>query len=50
MTLMAGALAERGWHLEVAFEIKFALAVLVDGSYVPIDSSLCSSTCRVSAN
>jgi glutamine synthetase len=46
---MTDRLAERGWHLEVAFENEFALAVLVDGSYVAIDSSLCFSTIGMTA-
>lgn len=41
---MTERLAERGRRLQVAFENEFALAVVADGSYVPIDSSLCFST------
>src|SRR3954468_17697463 len=42
---MEARLAERdGARLEVAFENEFALAVLKDGAYVPVDSSLCFST------
>src|ERR671932_1990993 len=48
---MADRLAERGARLEVAFENEFALATLAeDGSFVPIDSSLCFSTIGVTAS
>jgi glutamine synthetase len=46
---MTERLAERGRRLQVAFENEFALAVQADGSYVPIDSSLCFSTIGMTA-
>ncbi|HEY0345556.1 MAG TPA: glutamine synthetase family protein [Solirubrobacteraceae bacterium] len=46
---MTERLAQRGRHLQVAFENEFALATIVDGSYVPIDSSLCFSTIGMTA-
>jgi glutamine synthetase len=46
---MTERLAERGRRLQVAFENEFALATVVDGSYVPIDSSLCFSTIGMTA-
>jgi glutamine synthetase len=46
---MADRLAERGARLEVAFENEFALALEVDGRYVPIDASLCFSTIGMTA-
>jgi glutamine synthetase len=46
---MTERLAERGRRLQVAFENEFALAVQTDGSYVPIDSSLCFSTIGMTA-
>jgi glutamine synthetase len=46
---MTARLAERGGHLQVAFENEFALAVQTDGAYVPIDSSLCFSTIGMTA-
>jgi glutamine synthetase len=46
---MTARLAERGRRLQVAFENEFALAVQADGSYVPIDSSLCFSTIGMTA-
>ena len=46
---MTDRLAERGARLEVAFENEFALAVRSDGSYAPIDSSLCFSTIGMTA-
>jgi glutamine synthetase len=47
---MAGRLAERGARLEVAFENEFSLAAQVDGSYVPVDSSLCFATIGMTAS
>lgn len=47
---MAARLAERGTWLEVGFENEFSLATEVDGSYVPVDSSLCFSTIGVTAS
>jgi glutamine synthetase len=43
---MEARLAEqgRGLVLRAAFENEFSLAIVVDGSYVPIDSALCFST------
>jgi glutamine synthetase len=47
---MAQQLAERGAHLEVAFENEFALALAQpDGAYAPIDASLCFSTIGLTA-
>ena len=48
---MAGALAERGARLEVAFENEFTLAVRDEerGAFVPIDASLCFSTIGMTA-
>ena len=46
---MSERLAARGRRLEVAFENEFALAKAVDGSYAPIDSSLCFSTIGMAA-
>jgi len=46
---MTARLAERGRRLQVAFENEFALAVLADRSYVPIDASLCFSTIGMTA-
>jgi glutamine synthetase len=46
---MTERLAERGARLQVAFENEFALATVVDGAYVPIDSSLCFSTIGMTA-
>jgi glutamine synthetase len=46
---MTERLAERGRRLQVAFENEFALATVVDGSYTPIDSSLCFSTIGMTA-
>jgi glutamine synthetase len=48
---MADRLAERGARLEVAFENEFALATRSeDGSFVPVDSSLCFSTIGMAAS
>jgi glutamine synthetase len=47
---MADRLAERGARLEVGFENEFSLAVAMDGTYVPVDSSLCFSTIGMSAS
>jgi len=41
---MVAGLADRGAKPEIAFENEFSLATQVDGSFVPIDSSLCFST------
>jgi glutamine synthetase len=46
---MTERLAERGGRLQVAFENEFALATVVNGCYVPIDSSLCFSTIGMTA-
>jgi glutamine synthetase len=46
---MTDRLAGRGRRLQVAFENEFALAIDLDGSYVPIDSSLCFSTIGMTA-
>jgi glutamine synthetase len=46
---MERGLAERGLVLRAAFENEFSLATLVDGAYVPIDSSLCFSTIGMTA-
>jgi glutamine synthetase len=47
---MTDRLAERGASLEVGFENEFSLASLVDGAYVPVDSSLCFSTIGMTAS
>jgi glutamine synthetase len=48
---MTDRLAERGTRLEVAFENEFALATRGDdGSFVPVDSSLCFSTIGMTAS
>src|ERR671929_981854 len=47
---MAGRLEERAGVLEVAFENEFSLARLVDGAFVPVDSSLCFSTIGLTAS
>ena len=47
---MSGRLAETGRRLEVAFENEFSLATRVDGSFVPVDSSLCFSTIGMTAS
>jgi glutamine synthetase len=47
---MAGRLEERSGVLEVAFENEFSLARVVDGAYVPVDSSLCFSTIGLTAS
>jgi len=48
---MTDRLAERGARLEVAFENEFALATRADdGSFVPVDSSLCFSTIGMTAS
>jgi glutamine synthetase len=46
---MARRLAERGTRLEVAFENEFALAIARDGTWQPLDSSLCFSTIGMTA-
>jgi len=46
---MVERLAERGATLEATFENEFSLATHEDGSYVPIDSSLCFSTIGMAA-
>jgi glutamine synthetase len=45
-----GRLAERGVRLEVAFENEFSLAISEDGTFVPVDSSLCFSTIGMTAS
>jgi glutamine synthetase len=47
---MAGRLEERMGVLEVAFENEFSLARVVDGAFVPVDSSLCFSTIGLTAS
>src|SRR4051812_48694533 len=48
---MTDRLAERGARLEVAFENEFALATRADdGSFVPVDQSLCFSTIGMTAS
>jgi glutamine synthetase len=48
---MTDRLADRGARLEVAFENEFALATRgEDGSFVPVDSSLCFSTIGMTAS
>jgi len=48
---MSDRLAERGARLEVAFENEFALATRADdGTYVPVDASLCFSTIGMAAS
>jgi glutamine synthetase len=47
---MGDRLAERGARLEVAFENEFALATRADdGSFAPVDASLCFSTIGMTA-
>jgi glutamine synthetase len=46
---MVERLAERDATLEAAFENEFSLATREDGSYLPIDSSLCFSTIGMAA-
>jgi len=48
---MEARLAERDdARLEVAFENEFALAVVEDGAFVPVDASLCFSTIGMTAS
>ncbi len=47
---MEPRLAERGLVLRAAFENEFSLATVIDGAYVPIDSSLCFSTIGMTAS
>jgi glutamine synthetase len=47
---MEARLAERGLVLRAAFENEFSLATVVDGAYVPIDSSLAYSTIGLTAS
>ncbi len=47
---MEGRLAERGLVLRAAFENEFSLATVIDGVYVPVDSSLCFSTIGMAAS
>jgi glutamine synthetase len=48
---MTDRLAERGARLQVAFENEFALATRADdGSFVPVDESLCFSTIGMTAS
>ena len=46
---MTALLAGRGARLEVAFENEFSLAVVAEGGFTPIDSSLCFSTIGMTA-
>jgi glutamine synthetase len=46
---MEARLAAHGLLLRAAFENEFSLATVIDGSYVPIDSSLCFATIGVTA-
>jgi glutamine synthetase len=46
---MEARLADRGLVLRASFENEFSLATVVDGAYVPIDSSLCFSTIGLTA-
>ena len=46
---MEAQLAEQGFMLRAAFENEFSLATVVDGSYVPIDSTLCFATLGMTA-
>jgi glutamine synthetase len=47
---MEERLAERGLTLRAAFENEFSLATVIDGAYVPVDSSLCFSTIGMAAS
>jgi glutamine synthetase len=47
---MSERLTESGRRLEVAFENEFSLATAVDGTFVPVDSSLCFSTIGMTAS
>src|SRR5215216_2571982 len=47
---MSARLAERGTALRASFENEFSLATVVDGEFVPIDSSLCFSTIGLTAS
>ena len=47
---MAAQLEEKAGVLEVAFENEFSLAVVEDGAFVPVDSSLCFSTIGLTAS
>jgi glutamine synthetase len=47
---MQERLAERGVVLEAAFENEFTLAAAADGSYRPVDASLCFSTIGLTAS
>ncbi len=47
---MEARLAEHGLVLRAAFENEFSLATVVDGAYVPVDSSLCFSTIGMNAS
>jgi glutamine synthetase len=46
---MERGLAERGLVLRAAFENEFSLATVVNGTYVPTDSTLCFSTIGMTA-
>jgi glutamine synthetase len=46
----AARLAERGAVLQAAFENEFTLALPMDGSYRPVDESLCFSTIGMTAS
>jgi glutamine synthetase len=47
---MTGRLEKSGRRLEVAFENEFTLAAPAEGSFVPVDSSLCFSTIGMAAS
>jgi glutamine synthetase len=47
---MEARLAERGLVLRAAFENEFSLATVIDGAYVPLDSSLCFATIGMAAS
>jgi len=47
---MEARLAERGLVLRAAFENEFSLATVIDGAYVPVDSSLCFATIGMAAS
>jgi glutamine synthetase len=47
---MQARLAERGLVLRAAFENEFSLAKVIEGAYVPVDSSLCFATIGMAAS
>jgi glutamine synthetase len=47
---MEARLAERGLVLHAAFENEFSLATRLEGTYVPVDASLCFSTIGMTAS